>query len=697
MATQAEQMMMATQQAIQQMADQMTKLTTQMAEQGNKREKFGQDWDKGEKYKNIKMFSGDQKDWEEYSTKLRSQIGAGSRKTAQTLDWVETQMSEAEMQQTDWAELIKDDEMTAEGVKEMGAKLHNLLLALTTGEANATVRRCREANGMLAWKRLCTTLNPRTLASGVKAISQVLTPHKIPNAMKADTYIEAWEDKLVRLDVEYGEKVSSKMKVAVLYSMLPKDLQEKILDSCAVSWDSADEKQAETIYTKARDDVKNIAKSRRDMVTPKPMEVDQVQAQAEYWDAWQWAGGLGEEPQESIGEEGAGGENHDENNINYVGNDAKGKGKGKCWTCGEFGHRSFECPKGGGKNGKGWINNGGDGKGGKGGGWSNNKGGNGFNGGKGAGNGLGKGGWQQRACFNCGSTGHLARECPSRAGQAQQVREVVREELDEPEILFIGHLEATVEEAPEMNWQSVRAKRGNRTHEFCCGHDAPPGLEARGFRVLQADESDDDEMLEEVGVIGEIAHGGHKKGRVFRGNARQIGEPQFGEPVQHYVMKVEAETQAGKQGQKKKKSWASLGVGEIVVDSAADESCWPVGQGDAFETLPVRKNIILKTANGGEMKHYGEKKIMFAGSEGGEVTGVTFQVTDVRKPLLAVRRLVERGSTVHFGMEPQDNYIYNTHTAVKIPMERRGGSFVIKAHFMKELSEAEPVFTGRVR
>ena len=167
--------------------------------------------------------------------------------------------------------------------------------------------------------------------------------------------------------------------------------------------------------------------------------------------------------------------------------------------------------------------------------------------------------------------------------------------------------------------------------------------------------------------------------------------------MQHYVMKVEAETQAGKQGQKKKKSWASLGVGEIVVDSAADESCWPVGQGDAFETLPVRKNIILKTANGGEMKHYGEKKIMFAGSEGGEVTGVTFQVTDVRKPLLAVRRLVERGSTVHFGMEPQDNYIYNTHTAVKIPMERRGGSFVIKAHFMKELSEAEPVFTGRVR
>ena len=32
----------------------------------------------------------------------------------------------------------------------------------------------------------------------------------------------------------------------------------------------------------------------------------------------------------------------------------------------------------------------------------------------------------------------------------------------------------------------------------------------------------------------------------------------------------------------KEEDWASLGVGDIIVDSAADESCWSVGQGDAF-------------------------------------------------------------------------------------------------------------------
>ena len=50
-----------------------------------------------------------------------------------------------------------------------------------------------------------------------------------------------------------------------------------------------------------------------------------------------------------------------------------------------------------------------------------------------------------------------------------------------------------------------------------------------------------------------------------------------------------------------KKSWASLGVGDNVVESAADESCWPKDVGGAFKTKPSVKNILLRTASGGEM------------------------------------------------------------------------------------------------
>ncbi len=37
--------------------------------------------------------------------------------------------------------------------------------------------------------------------------------------------------------------------------------------------------------------------------------------------------------------------------------------------------------------------------------------------------------------------------------------------------------------------------------------------------------------------------------------------------------------------------WADLGIGEITVDSVADESCWPKDFGGAFATRPSKKNV----------------------------------------------------------------------------------------------------------
>jgi hypothetical protein len=92
------------------------------------------------------------------------------------------------------------------------------------------------------------------------------------------------------------------------------------------------------------------------------------------------------------------------------------------------------------------------------------------------------------------------------------------------------------------------------------------------------------------------------------------------------------------------------------------------------------------------MGHYGEKEITFRSGPEEDVVGLKFQVTDVRKPLLAVRRLVERGNVVSFGPEVEQNYILNVASRRKIMMEKRGGAFVIKAHFVKEMPEG---FLGR--
>ena len=133
--------------------------------------------------------------------------------------------------------------------------------------------------------------------------------------------------------------------------------------------------------------------------------------------------------------------------------------------------------------------------------------------------------------------------------------------------------------------------------------------------------------------------------------------------------------------------WSSLGKGDIIVDSAADESCWPVGQGDAFPTKAASRKMILRTANGGDMEHYGEKEVIFKyeGGETADPVGLKFQVTDVRKPLLAVRRLVEKGNKVVLAGGDGESYIMNEATGVKIPIKKKGGSFVIEAHFVSRV------------
>ncbi len=108
----------------------------------------------------------------------------------------------------------------------------------------------------------------------------------------------------MKLEVEYGETSSYKMNVAASYAMLPKDLQERVWGKCAVSWDTANESDAALILWNIKEEGKNIAKPRRDMINPKSMDIDEV-----------WA--------EYVEEEGPLGE------VNYVWKSGdKGEGKG---------------------------------------------------------------------------------------------------------------------------------------------------------------------------------------------------------------------------------------------------------------------------------------------------------------------------------------------------------------------------------
>ena len=197
-----------------------------------------------------------------------------------------------------------------------------------------------------------------------------------------------------------------------------------------------------------------------------------------------------------------------------------------------------------------------------------------------------KGGWTAptvRACFGYGSTAHLIQNCPLRT--TQKVQEV-KEEMVEQEILFIGH---TAIAEDRESWQHVPSRRKTFKGLQC---SMPAGLDkvmTKSFRVLCEDEDEDDDDQEEMS----------------------------------YVRAVDSQVcAAGTTCTTDKKSWESHGVGDIVVDPAADESCCPQRQGDAFSTKPSKRKSFLKTANGGEMGHNGEKEVTFqSGTHDDDVVG----------------------------------------------------------------------------
>ena len=662
-----------------------------MAEQGNQRGGGGggKSWDHYDRFKNLKIFSGDAKDFEEWSVKFRSLVAAADTRVNKLMKAVEADCTEEELEKGKYNELIPEfGQDDAEFIVKTAAEMYNVLLNITTGEANAVVRRSL-GSGWLAWKRLTSSLNPRTLASGIKSISAALNPQRIATASKADAVVDEWEDKLVKLQTEYSQVLTSKMKVAVLYSMMPKDLQERVLDACAVAWDGTSEADAGQLYEKVKAQIKNLAKARREMQGPKPMEVDRI---TNSWADWseEWDGGWGD-ADEPTAKDDDHDHNHEEANVQYIGKgDGKSKGKGgfqgNCFVCGEFGHSQWDCRKGKGK-GKGFGKEGYKGFGKDG--YKGNFGYKGFGKdgykgfgkdgwyGKGKGNEYGKGGpTLQRACFRCGATDHLLKDCPKNQDKIQQVQQE-----EEPEILFIGNV--------RNDWKHAPMKIG-LPGKIDVPHRAPVASHNR-FRVLEVDQEDNDEEGNVFAVSAEVPEQVWEIER-YHVNGGKAGEGNRTDPR---ALEVSAATTEGEEvafvrAVEKGDRMLNFGKGDIIVDSAADESCWPVGQGDAYPTLTSKKDLKLRTANGGEMRHYGEKHITFRyrGGENKDPVGLKFQVTDVKKPLLAVRRLVEKGNVVVLSDVEGESYIMNKEAKVRIPIVKKGGSFVIEAEFVRS-------FTGR--
>ena len=84
------------------------------------------------------------------------------------------------------------------------------------------------------------------------------------------------------------------------------------------------------------------------------------------------------------------------------------------------------------------------------------------------------------------------------------------------------------------------------------------------------------------------------------------------------------------------------------------------------------------------MGHYGSRKVKFQTDRERKVMGMEFQVSDVKKPLVAVWRIADKGNIVQFGPREEDNFIMNVESQEKVMMKRKKGSYVLDVEFLSE-------------
>ena len=481
--------------------------------------------------------------------------------------------------------------------------------------------------------------------------------------------VQAWEVNVRNLSIEHGITIDAKVKVALLTSILPSDLQDFVFQ---VADDKLD-------FESVRDRVMSLAVNRAAAGRPTPMEVDRV-----------WA--------EEWPEEGAEGhqcwpcEDEEQLEVNYIGE--------ACLRCGGLGHYARECPTPKGK-GKG----GGGGKGGKGKGKFNGKGG-----GKGM-KGKGKGAAFGGECWHCGEKGHRATDCPKQGGKMEigcveggckdvalggiwSIAAVTKlEGDDEGDWTTVkdkkkearGHINTktlNTKNADTMNALNTKNTATMNTKNTDTKNTDTKNTDNKNTKAINLKRFTDDKNTKAINLKRLTDREDKPSDRRFvLGDFMKV-RPEA--PAKARLPQSADETMVRHVCAVQRDPWVPVGSGEIWVDSAAEESVCPRMWGEAYETkMPARK-LRFVNASGGEMGHYGEKTATFRAGSQEAVLSLGFQVSDVQKPLAAVWRIAEKGNIVQFGPEEKDNFIQSVATGKKISMVRKAGSYVIEANYVKE-------------
>ncbi len=114
-----------------------------------------------------------------------------------------------------------------------------------------------------------------------------------------------------------------------------------------------------------------------------------------------------------------------------------------------------------------------------------------------------------------------------------------------------------------------------------------------------------------------------------------------------------------------------------VLDSGAVDNVAPIGE---FKHVKIRPSARSKagkgfvSATGQPIKNHGEQNITLMTNQG-QMRRIVFQVANVRRPLVSVKRVVQAGNSVH--LTGDGPYIMNIATKEKTYLRCEGGLYLL--------------------